>query len=118
MKKITLISAAAFAVLPTIALAQATFNGNADPGGCVGSASVGTKKGGISGGFNGFPDPLAPSAGIQGAAIGGNGNSDGDPTNGQAHAPTTDVAPGTEGLGRGDLVKLEQAGCGHGNPNP
>jgi hypothetical protein len=47
--------------------------------------------------------------GGQGSAIGGNGNSDGDPTNGQAHST----------LGRGEtLQEFLAANCGVGSQVP
>ena len=95
MEKIALLlSAAAFAVLPSMAFAQDSVP--AEPQGCHGAATV-------------FFKNLNNDAGWQGTAIGGKGNSDGDNTDGQAHSAA----------GRGAILQgFLAAECGVGSQAP
>lgn len=69
---------------------------SAEPNGCHGAATVAYKQ-------------LTNDPGAQGTAIGGKGNSDGDPANGQAHSAA----------GRGALVQaFLAANCGIGSEAP
>jgi hypothetical protein len=70
MKKIALLSVVGLFAIPGIAFAQAV---PAEPQGCHGAATV-------------FFKNLNDDPGHQGTAIGGNGNSDGSNTDGQAHS--------------------------------
>jgi hypothetical protein len=73
MKRLMLFAVAGFfGALPTIGFAADNVP-PAEPQGCHGSHTVLAKQ-------------QQGDAGHQGAAIGGNGNSDGDSTNGQAHS--------------------------------
>ena len=94
MKKLILLTATALFMVPAVAFAQDVVP--ADPQGCHGAGTVGYK--------NGVGDP-----GAQGSAIGGNGNSDGNEANGQAHT----------GAGRGAILQGYLATvCGVGSLAP
>jgi hypothetical protein len=95
MKKFALLSAAAIFMVPAVAEADPPFPFR-DPPSCPGHLTINAK--------NAFHD-----AGIQGSAIGGLGNSDGNPDNGQVNHP----------LGRGGLNQLFLGrDCGVGSMVP